>query len=183
MPRTFKPWVHNGMSNSEKKSAQIIAIDSRKARAVEGAHETPKAIRYAYRIAGCGFLLGEGVLSEVVIAPTLAPVPRSPEWLLGLTNVRGTVVPVFDLWRFVRTQLPERTTNTVLVLDMGTAAVGLLIDELPKLVPLDSQPAHTLPSAPALQPFLGRGLQALGREWWEFDHKKFLARLSAVDSR
>ncbi len=175
--------MHNGVSNNEKKSAQIIAINSRKVRATEGAHETRKPIRYAYRIAGYGFLLGEGVLSEVVIAPTLSPVPRSPEWLLGLTNVRGTIVPVFDLWRFVRTQLPQRATGTVLVLDLDTAAVGLMIDELPKLVPFDSQPAHTLPAAPALQPFLGRGLQALGCEWWEFDHKRFLARLSAVDSR
>lgn len=171
------------MSNSEKKSAQIIAIDARKMRAVEGGNETHKPTRYGYRMAGYGFLVGERVLSEVVIAPMIFPVPKAPEWLLGLAHVRGTLVPVFDLWKFVRTQMPERDTHTVLVLDLGDVPVGLVIDNLPKPVPLDSQPVYSPPSAPALQPFLGRGVHAFGSEWWEFDHQQFLARLSAVDSR
>jgi len=171
------------VSNSEKKTAQIIALDARKVHAVDGAQEMHKPSRYGYRVAGFGFLVGERVLSEVVIAPTIFPVPKAPEWLLGLANVRGNIVPVFDLWKFVRTQMPERDTRTVLVLNLGEAAVGLVIDNLPKPVPLDSQTVRTAPPAPALQPFLGRGLHAFGCEWWEFDHQNFLARLSAVDSR
>jgi hypothetical protein len=42
---------------------------------------------------------------------------------------------------------------------------------------------RTMPPAPALRPFLGRGLHDFGCEWWEFDHQQFLASLSAVDSR
>jgi len=171
------------VSKSERRTAQIIAINARKARVVVGAQEAYRPSRYGYRIAGCGFLVAERVLSEVVIAPTLYPVPKAPEWLLGLTNVRGNIVPVFDLWKFVRTRIPERQTLTVLVLDLGREAVGLVIDNLPTPVPLDSQVVHTPPSAPALQPFLGQGLNALGCEWWEFDYQSFLARLSAVDSR
>ena len=171
------------MANGETKTAQIIAIDSRKVRAIEGAHELQMPSRYGYLMAGYGFLAGEHVPSEVVIAPTIFPVPKAPEWLLGLSNVRGNIVPVFDLWKFLRTQAPERDVLTVLVLDIGEAAVGLVIDCLPKPVPLGSHPVSTPPPAPALQPFLGRGLHAFDCEWWEFDHQKFLACLSEIDSR
>ena len=171
------------MSTSEKKSAQIIAIDAHKVRAVDGGSELHKPTRYGYCMAGYGFLVGERALSEVIIDPTVFPMPKAPEWLLGLTNLRGNIVPVFDLWKFIRTQKPVRLTPTVLVLDLGDAPVGLVIDNLPKPVPLDSQPVHTLPPAPALQPFLKRGIHALGCEWWEFDYQQFLAHLASVDSR
>ena len=171
------------MANSETKTAQIIAIDSRKVRALETAREIPVPSRYGYRMAGYGFLVAEHVLTEVVIAPTVFPVPKAPEWLLGLSNVRGNIVPVFDLWKFLRSQPPERDVLTLLVLDVGDAAVGLVIDSLPTPVPLDSQPVTTSPPAPALQPFLGRGLHAFDWEWWEFDHQQFLACLSEVDAR
>ena len=171
------------MSNSEKKSAQIIPLDARKVRAVEGGNEMHKPARYGYRMAGCGFLAGEHVPSEVVIAPTIFPVPKAPEWLLGLANVRGTLVPVFDLWKFVRTQMPERSACTVLIFNLDKAAAGLVIDSLPKPVPLDSQPVRSPPPLPALHPFLGPGVHAFGCEWWEFDYQQFLTHLSAVDSR
>ena len=171
------------MSNIEKKSAQIIAIDARKVRSGGSADETHKSGRYGYRMAGCGFLVGAQVPSEVVIAPAIFPVPKAPEWVLGLANISGFIVPVFDLWKFVCTRRPERNGCTVLVLNLGVAAVGLVIDNLPKPVPLDSQPIRTLPAAPALQPFLSGGVHAFGCEWWEFDHQKFLVHLSAVDAR
>lgn len=171
------------MSNSEKKSAQIIALDARKARTSGSADEMNKPGRYGYRVAGCGFLVGPQVDSEVVMAPAIFPVPKAPEWVLGLANIHGSIVPVFDLWKFVCTQRPERGACTVLVLNQNGTAAGLVIDNLPKPVPLDSHPVRTLPSAPALQPFLGRGVHALGCEWWEFDYQQFLAHLSAVDAR
>ncbi len=171
------------MSNSEKKSAQIIALDARKTRTPDDAQATHTPSRYGYRMAGCGFLVGERMLSEVVLAPTLAPVPKAPEWLLGLSNVRGVIVPVFDLWKFVLAQPPERAASTVLVLNLGEAPVGLVIDSLPQPVPLDSQTVRTPPPAPALQPYLGRGLYAFGCAWWEFKPQEFLAYLSVVDAR
>lgn len=171
------------MSNSEKKSAQIIAIDTRKMRAAEGGNEAHKPGRYGYRVAGCGFLASEQVPSEVVIAPVIFPVPKAPEWLLGLANLHGTIVPVFDLWKFIRTQMPERAACTVLIFNPGDAAVGLVVDSLPKPVPRDSQALHSPPPLPVLSPFLGAGVHAFGSEWWEFDYRQFLAHLSAVDSR
>lgn len=171
------------MANGEKKSAQIIAINAHKGRASSHAHETSKPARYGYCIGGYGFLVDESVPGEVVIAPEIFPVPKAPEWLLGLTNVRGNIVPVFDLWKFVRTHKPERETCTVLVLEQGETAVGLVIDGLPKPVPADSQAVRASLSMPALQPYLGRVVQAFDCEWWEFDYQQFLTRLSAADAR
>lgn len=170
------------MNMSEKKSAQIIAIDSRKARSSDEP-ATLKPNRSGYRMADYCFLTAADVPSEVVISPTIFPVPKAPEWLVGLANVRGNIVPVFDLWKFLRTQAPQREMLTVLVLGQGETAVGLIIDNLPTPVPLNSQPVTTPPPAPALQPFIGLGLHAFDCEWWEFDHQKFLACLSEVDAR
>ena len=43
------------------------------------------------------FIGGIGDVNEILFMPTLAPVPGTKPWLLGVANVRGNLVPVVDL--------------------------------------------------------------------------------------
>jgi twitching motility protein PilI len=87
---------------------------------------------------GVGFRVGERRLLvsfeevvEIIPLPPTTPVPGSAPWMLGVANVRGTLLPVVDLKQFMdgeRTVLHEGTR--VLVVRQTGGNVAVLIDEL-----------------------------------------------------
>lgn len=87
---------------------------------------------------GVGFRLGRRRLAasfedviEILPLPAVTPVPGAQPWLLGVANVRGTLLPVVDLKQFLegeRTVLHE--TQRVLVVRQPGGNVAVLIDEL-----------------------------------------------------
>ncbi len=87
---------------------------------------------------GLGFRLGDRWLvapredvREVIALPPLTRVPGARPWLLGLANVRGSLLPVVDLKQFLegdRTVVHEG--QRVLVMRQAGGDVALTIDEL-----------------------------------------------------
>lgn len=84
-----------------------------------------------YRVGGRLFVSGIDEISELLAVPALTPVPGTQAWLLGVANVRGNLVPVVDLGRFL---FGERTLQTersrLLVVRQGAGNVALLVDEV-----------------------------------------------------
>jgi chemotaxis signal transduction protein len=134
--------------------------------------------RYGYRVGSFGFLVAEHVRSEVVRAPAISNLPHSPEWLLGLMNLRGNLVPVADLRSLCGESPAPRAPATVLVLDSGEKAIAIPIEDLPVAL-ADPRP---LDAAPHLPPLLdghaGPAFEADDRIWLAFDHDKFFRALA-----
>lgn len=51
----------------------------------------------AFRLEGETFAVPVEIVREVLRVPPVTPVPRGPEHLLGVMNLRGQVVPVYDI--------------------------------------------------------------------------------------
>ena len=104
------------------------------------------------------FLVGEeeyavGVLRvrEIIQYHAVTRVPRTPEWVRGVINLRGSVVPVVDL--AVKFGLPRseagRCTCIVLVeaqLENEPVVMGMIADEVRQVVDL---PADAVQPPPA----------------------------------
>ena len=70
-------------------------------------------------------------ISEILSCPQATPVPGAKPWIIGLANVRGELLTVVDLSRFltgVRTPLTAR--SRLLATNLDRAPIGLLIDEV-----------------------------------------------------
>ena len=101
-----------------------------------------------------GFCLGSeeyGVwirsVKEIIKPLDITPIPRSPEDILGLISLRGTIVPIFNIRR--RLGLPPHSTTpesrvVVCVLDCGP--LGLLVDRVTEVFSADPE-AMELPPA------------------------------------
>jgi len=84
-----------------------------------------------FRAASRLFVSGIDEISELLAVPALTPVPGTQAWLLGVANVRGNLVPVIDLARFLfgeRTQVTERTR--LLIVRQSGGSVALMVDEV-----------------------------------------------------
>jgi chemotaxis signal transduction protein len=121
----------------------ITALNNLRYRELEGLFlDQPAAQEFAtqtfivFAIAGEEFAVNAKHFCEVFTDVPIAPMPNSPELLVGLVNLRGQLLPVFQLHgllaenRIEVVQKPLRK-KTVLVIGRGERAVGLLIDALP----------------------------------------------------
>jgi len=120
--------------------------------ALGGAMEL-KPVRYGVRVGGLRILLPGNTVSEVLDSPQIFPVPNTTSWFDGLINLRGNVVPVFDLRELFETAPVSGERQMLLIIDKGENALGIAIDGLPLPAP-DGAPLDKRPALPqALESF------------------------------
>ncbi len=87
------------------------------------------------------FALEIGKVREVFDYSTITKVPRMPDFMLGVINLRGNVVPVVDMRRKLGMPAGERTKDTCiviveLILDGEPTQMGALADSVREVVNL-----------------------------------------------
>jgi purine-binding chemotaxis protein CheW len=79
---------------------------------------------------------------EVLDLTTITEIPRTPDFMAGVINLRGSVVPVVDLRLCFGMSKTENTRNTCIVvvevlLDNETIVIGALADSVEEVVDLE----------------------------------------------
>lgn len=93
-------------------------------------------------------LFGIGIhrIKEIVRYPKITHVPRSANFLKGLTNLRGNVLPVLDARIRLNLPITEITDRTrVLVLDVNDSLVGVIVDNVKGVASLDNAKVESPP--------------------------------------
>lgn len=99
----------------------------------------------AFTVGEQRYALPVATVREIVPGGPLARLPGSPPSLLGLMNVRGTLLGVFDL----RADAAERQPAWVVVLDDDPVPVGLAADTIDGISTVDPGGLVELPDATA----------------------------------
>ena len=82
-----------------------------------------------FRIGHETFGLPISLVHEIVRPPEITNVPHAPEYVEGVMNLRGRIVPVIDLRRRFGGAAGENSRkNRVLIVDVESKAVGLIVD-------------------------------------------------------
>ncbi len=86
---------------------------------------------------------------EVLDFTTITEIPRTPEFMSGVINLRGSVVPVVDLRLCFQMSKTERTRNTCIVvvevlLDGEATVIGALADSVEEVI--DMEPSEIQPA-------------------------------------
>ncbi len=72
--------------------------------------------------------------------------PNQPQYLLGVTNLRGTIVPVFDLrCRFGMGLTEVSRSNVIIIVAIAERIVGLLVDAVSDILTLDNGEIRAVP--------------------------------------
>jgi purine-binding chemotaxis protein CheW len=92
-----------------------------------------------FTVSGERMALPAGDVSEIIRPQVLTRVPHGPPTLLGVTNLRSTVLPVVSMAGLLgRSQSIASPAARVVVVDKGTR-VGLLVDEVSSLGKLSDE--------------------------------------------
>ena len=103
------------------------------------------------------FKLGDEVFAtdvakvrEVLDFTTITKIPRTPDFMSGVINLRGNVVPVVDLRLCFEMSKTEKTVNTCIVvvemlLDGESTVIGALADSVEEVIDLEPEQIQPAP--------------------------------------
>ncbi len=74
------------------------------------------------------------------------PLPNTREFVRGVINLRGTIVPIFDLRaRFGGGRTSPTKTHVVVVMSVGEKWVGILVDAVSDILTINKNDVHPVP--------------------------------------
>lgn len=106
--------------------------------AASDAPDEPLREHLGFRLADETYAIELSRVREIAKVPPITEVPRAPAFVLGVMNLRGEVMPVFDLHRrlgLVR-EGPARRGARVVVVETDRGPAGLLVDAVEQVVRL-----------------------------------------------
>ena len=85
-----------------------------------------------FEIGGQRLVAPMGQVSEVLAMPEYTSLPLVKPWMLGIANIRGRLLPITDLSRFLQvpSRLAQMSQRKVMVIDHGDFFSGLLVDQV-----------------------------------------------------
>ncbi|MBF0500721.1 MAG: purine-binding chemotaxis protein CheW [Candidatus Riflebacteria bacterium] len=77
-------------------------------------------------------------VQEVVRATEITPVCHAPDEVIGVMNLRGRIVTILDLGKKIGSGAQEISSESrIFIVSMGQEYVGLLVDQVSDVVPLE----------------------------------------------
>jgi purine-binding chemotaxis protein CheW len=88
-----------------------------------------------------------GDVEGIIKLPVITKVPRSPEDVVGITNLRGAVLPVFDLQeRFWGNPYQAGGESRVVIITQDKQKVGIIVDAVTEVMTIDDTIVESAPS-------------------------------------
>jgi len=87
------------------------------------------------------------------------PLPNTRDYVRGVINLRGTIVPIFDLRaRFGDGQTSATKNHVVVVMSVGDKWVGILVDAVSDILTVSRDDIHAVPEGNAIDAELLNGI-------------------------
>lgn len=89
-------------------------------------------------------------VTEIIGIQTITELPEMPDFIRGVINLRGKVIPVMDVR--ARFKLPDRgydERTCIIVVDIQDTAVGLVVDEVREVMDIPEESVEPPPKATA----------------------------------
>ncbi len=101
----------------------------------------------SFRIGEQEFCLDIMAVREIRGGAATTPLPHSPEFVLGVINLRGAVLPIIDLKARLGLGKGEPTERSVvIVVRIGSRLVGLLVDAVSEILAAEPNMIQPTPS-------------------------------------
>jgi purine-binding chemotaxis protein CheW len=87
-------------------------------------------------------------VQEINRMVTITRVPRAPQFMEGVINLRGQLIPIIDLRTRFGMERAERTKNTrIVVTEVGSKRLGMVVDSVSEVLRI---PVEQIEDAPEL---------------------------------
>lgn len=93
-------------------------------------------------------------IKEVILYRRVTAMPRAPDFMEGIINIRGDVIPVIDMRKRLGMATGEITKNSrIIILSVGLKDVGIIVDSVSKVLRVSDSDIKPAPS-------VGKGIES-----------------------
>jgi len=78
---------------------------------------------------------------EIISMPSVTAIPHLPSYVNGVTNLRGSIIPIINLKNLLHTCGSEGDGNTIIVISTGKITFGIIVDGITGVIKFDESDA------------------------------------------
>ena len=95
---------------------------------------------------GLQYALDADYVHEIIMTNNITRVPRIPDYIAGIINLRGQIIPIMDIRLRMGRSKTEFTEETcVIVSIIGDVQIGILVDNVYKMIDIKESQISTPP--------------------------------------
>ena len=111
---------------------------------------------------------------EIILMGDITQIPEVPDYICGLINLRGKVIPIVDLRKRFCLEAGEATEHTrIMVVNTRTTTFGIVVDAVSQVLRIE---ANQIEPPPGL---VGQAQPSSSKSWWERSSSKPFAKISS----
>jgi purine-binding chemotaxis protein CheW len=131
--------------------AELIKFSKRQTQALAAAPVEQREQYLAFTLGGETFAMDIRSIREVIQFGGITEVPLMPPFIRGVINLRGSVVPVIDLFvRFGRAAATVAHRTCIVILELtqgdGTAELGVMVDNVSEVLSIAASEVEPAPA-------------------------------------
>ena len=101
-----------------------------------------------FEIAGQKYLFRIERIQEIITSGSVTRVPDVPAYVVGVSNLRGTIIPVIDLRLLFGLPARESDANTrTIVVNVGSRTMGCMVDAVSQVIRIPVDQIHSAPDS------------------------------------
>jgi len=101
-------------------------------------------------------------VTEIIGIQEITKVPELPEYIIGIINLRGKIIPVMDVrLRFNKSFREYNDRTCIIVIDIKDISVGLIVDEVSEVLTI--QDKEIVPPPDFNKDFSNRYIKGIGK--------------------
>jgi purine-binding chemotaxis protein CheW len=79
-------------------------------------------------------------VTEIIGIQPVTEVPELPEYIKGIINLRGKIIPVMDVRiRFKKSCIEYNERTCIIVIDIGDISIGLIVDRVAEVLKIPDE--------------------------------------------
>jgi purine-binding chemotaxis protein CheW len=119
----------------------------------------------SFRCGGRAYAIDIMAVREIRTWSEPTPLPHCPPYMLGMLNLRGSVLPVIDLsLRLGQPASVEDRRNVIIIVQLGTSIQGLLVEAVSDIIAPDLAEMQEVPRLPNGEQSMADGLFVFGQD-------------------
>lgn len=79
-------------------------------------------------------------VTEIIGIQVITEIPELPDYVKGIINLRGKIIPVMDVrLRFRKEQVEYNDRTCIIVIDINSISIGLIVDSVAEVITIADQ--------------------------------------------
>lgn len=137
-------------------------------------------IQLSFYLGNVGLLCPLDEVTDIAFPPPVFRIPNTLQWMQGLVNHRGQLIPVIDLHIVLGLSAPPKSKSMMIVFGKEDHIIGIFVDGLPRRLMIEHRNRlETLPPLPPLlKDYVFTAYRQNNETWLKLDHVKLFDLLA-----